>query len=205
MSGKRFIEQVNGNDDNNVKNKLCFDKKTRHILMAGVITWQLAEDFFNILYGFESLPSRKPLTVYINSDGGEIYAMFKIYDHIKNSPLFIITIVAGCATSAGFMVFLAGDLRKALPNAFLGFHAPTFFKNNGESPAESQESAIHQNYLLKIMIRIVKENSNMTEKNIKNHFSVLTMIDAKTALQFGLVSEIINPPKKFLPKSGCKI
>lgn len=186
---------------------LYFNKNLRIISISGVISWQLADEFFNILTGFESMQSRKPITIYINSEGGDTYAMFKIYDHIRNSPLYVVTIVAGSASSAGFIIFLAGDLRQTLPNAVLGFHAPTvyFCAEGSEGPAEADESALHQNRLLNAMIRIVKDSSNMPEKKIKKYFRILTRIDAKTALKFGLAHQIISPPKKVLPKSWRKI
>ena len=79
---------------------LYFNKNLRLISISGVITWSLADEFFNILIGFESLQSKKPLTIYINSEGGDTYAMFKIYDHIRNSQLPVVTVVAGYASSA---------------------------------------------------------------------------------------------------------
>ncbi|OGD25625.1 hypothetical protein A2819_02660 [Candidatus Azambacteria bacterium RIFCSPHIGHO2_01_FULL_40_24] len=186
---------------------LYFNKNLRLISISGVITWSLADEFFNILIGFESLQSKKPLTIYINSEGGDTYAMFKIYDHIRNSQLPVVTVVAGYASSAGFIIFMAGDLRKALPNAVFGFHAPSIYFCGGDSegPAESEESSIHQNRLLDALVRIVKNSSNMPEKMIRKYFQILTRIDVKTALKFGLVHQVINPPKKTVPKSWQKI
>lgn len=200
---KIFGDENNDERESNV----YLDQNSRLISLAGAISWQLADKFFNVLTGFELLPSRKPLTIYINSEGGDIYAMFKVYDHIRNSPLPIVTIVAGYALSAGFIVFLAGDLRKMFPNAFLGFHEPTiYFTGKGsEGPAETGESAFHQNCLLGAMVRIVKNSSNMSEKMIKKYFHILTRIDAKTALKFGLAHQVIEPSKKNLPKSWQKI
>lgn len=194
-------------NDDGEKSRLYFNKNLRLISISGAINWRLADEFFDVLTGFESLPSKKPLTIYINSEGGDAYAMFKIYDHIKNSPLPIITVVAGYAISAGLIIFLAGDLRKVFPNAILGFHAPTiyFCGEGSEGPAETEESAIHQNHLLNTMVGIVKDNSNMSEKTIRKYFQILTRIDVKTAFKFGLAHEVINPPKKVLPKSWQKV
>lgn len=203
ISKKLFGGENNGEETG----RLYFDKNSHLMFISGTISWQLAAEFFSTLTGFESLPSRKPLTVYIDSEGGGTYAMFKIYDHIKNSPLPIITVVAGCALSAGFIIFLAGDLRVAFPNAFLGFHAPTIHFTGGskEGPAEATETALHQNHILKTMVKIVKDNSNMPEKTIGEYFNVLTRIDAQTALKFGLAHQVIDPPKKVLPKPWRKI
>ncbi|HEY4495364.1 MAG TPA: ATP-dependent Clp protease proteolytic subunit [Candidatus Paceibacterota bacterium] len=197
-------DNKNGNEE---AGGLYFNKNLRLISISGVITWSLADEFFNVFTGFESLSLKKPLTIYINSEGGDVYAMFKIYDHIRNSLLPVVTIVVGCASSAGFIIFLAGDLRKALPNAVFGFHAPSIYFCGGgsEGPSETDESAIHQNRLLNAVVKIVKNSSNMSEKNIREYFRILTRIDVKTALKFGLVHEIINPPKKILPKSWSKI
>lgn len=193
--------------DSKEESRLYFNKISRLVSISGMITWQFANEFFNVLTGFESLTSKKPLIIYITSEGGDSYAMFKIYDHIKNSPLPIITMVAGYASSAGFIIFLAGDLRIVFPNTFLGFHAPTaYFHGSGsEGPAEAAESAFHQSRLLDAMVKIVKDNSNMTEEVIREHFRILTRIDAKTALKFGLAHQVANPTKKVLPKSWHKI
>lgn len=204
---KRNRKSSDDENSNEESGKLYFQEKLRLISISGLINWQMADEFFNVLTGFESLPLKKPLTIYINSEGGDIYAMFKIYDHVKNSPIPIVTVAAGYASSAGFIIFMAGDLRQVFPNAILGFHAPTtyFFTEASEGPAEAAESALHQNRLLNTMIKIVKDNSNMPERMIKKYFRILTRIDAKTALKFGLAHEIINPPKKILPKFWRKI
>ena len=201
---KKPSDDGNGNEETG---KVCFIKSLRFISISGVITWQLADEFFNVLTSFESLVSRKPLAIYINSEGGDTYAMFKIYDHIRNSPLFIATIVAGYASSAGFIIFLAGDQRIMFPNAFLGFHATTIYysRDYSEGPAESAESAFHQNQMFDVMVKIVKDNSNMPEKAIRKYFRILTRVDAQTALKFGLAHQVISPPKKVLPKSWNKI
>lgn len=203
---KRQKPSGNKNNNEEVEGSVYLNKNSRLISLAGIISWQLADKFFNVLTGFELLSSRKPLTIYINSEGGDTYAMFKIYDHIRNSHLPIVTIVAGYAASAGFIIFMAGDLRKMFPNAFLGFHAPTIYFHGdiSEGPAETIESAFHQSHLLDAMVKIVKNNSNMSEKMIRDYFRILNRIDAKTALKFGLAHQVIEAPKKILPKSWKK-
>ena len=200
---KRNRKPSNNENNNEELGGLYFNKKLRLISISGVINWQLADEFFNVLTGFESLSLKKPLTIYINSEGGDVYAMFKIYDHIRNSPLPVVTVVAGSASSAGFIIFLAGDLRKALPNAIFSFHAPTtyFCGESSEGPAEAEESALHQKRLLNALVKIVKNSSNMKEEIIRKYFSILNRIDVKTALKFGLAHQVISPPKKILPKS----
>lgn len=204
---KKYKKPYGNENNEEIESNVYLNKNSRLISLAGSISWQLADKFFNVLAGFELLSSRKPLTIYINSEGGDTYAMFKMYDHIKNSFLPVVTIAAGYAASAGFIIFLAGDLRKIFPNTFLGFHAPTiyFIDKGSEGPAETIESAFHQSCLLDAMARIVKDNSNMSEKIIREYFRILTRIDAKTALKFGLAHQIIDPPKKILPKSWQKI
>lgn len=200
---KRFLGQSNDNEEGGLR----FNKKLRRISISGPISQQMAEEFFDMLSDFELLASKKPLTIFINSEGGDTYAMFKIYDHIKNSPIFITTIVAGYASSAGFIIFLAGDLRKIFSHAFLGFHAPTLYYSDGysEGPAEIQESALHQNRLLNALIKIVKDNSNMPEKMIREYFCILTRVDAQTALKLGLAHQIISPQNQIIgpQKRSC--
>lgn len=202
------VKRLHGDSDiKGIESKIYIDGNRRIISIAGAVNWQLADAFSNAMNDFGSLSVKRPVTVFINSTGGDIYDMFKVYDHLKSSPIPVVTIVAGCAFSAGLIIFLGGDLRKVYSNAFLGFHAPTayFRLDSSKGPAETAEYAHHHDDLLNAMVRVVRRNSLMSEETIRKYFQVLTRIDARTALKFGLAHQIISHSEKILPKSWKKI
>ena len=65
---------------------------------------------------------RKPITVYINSVGGEVDAGFELIDAIETSSTPVHTVVLGAAYSMAFLVSLAGHKRYAMPSAKFLMH-----------------------------------------------------------------------------------
>ena len=185
--------------------QIFYDEKLRIMTISGYINDTLADTFFShFMTTFETKASRKPVKFYINSGGGDMYAVFKFFDHITSSPIPFITIVCGEAFSGAFILFLAGSRRLIHANATLGFHVPTRYLSRGdtgEGPNEAIGIACHQKDLWQRMIGIVKRNSNMSERLIRDHFGFTKRINADTALKFGLAHEIIGPAEKVLPKN----
>jgi len=54
-----------------------------------------------------------PITVKIESDGGDLYPGFAIAGRIRSSPCEVITEALGNCMSVAFLIFAAGDVRRA--------------------------------------------------------------------------------------------
>lgn len=64
----------------------------------------------------------REITIFIKSDGGDLYAGLCAMDHIAASPCHITTVADGlCASSASIML-LGGDRRLIMPNARILIH-----------------------------------------------------------------------------------
>lgn len=66
---------------------------------------------------------RKPIKFYIESYGGDIYAMWAIIDSILASKTPVYTYCHGTCMSAGLKIFLAGEKRFASKHATFMFHS----------------------------------------------------------------------------------
>lgn len=66
--------------------------------------------------------ARKPIIIYIASNGGEVDAGFQLIDVIENSKTPVYTVNLCNAYSMGFLIGLAGHKRFALPNAKFLMH-----------------------------------------------------------------------------------
>ena len=85
--------------------------------MAAVIIQQL-------LY-LDTVTSKDPVQIYINSPGGCVVSGLAIYDTIKHMKRDVATVAVGMAASMGaFMLTCGGKkgLRKVMPNAQVMFH-----------------------------------------------------------------------------------
>lgn len=65
---------------------------------------------------------RKPIQIYINSYGGNVYDMWMFIDTILTSRTPVHTYCDGYAMSAAFQIFLAGHKRFVGPHATLMYH-----------------------------------------------------------------------------------
>ena len=101
--------------------------KTRTILISEEVTSELAKRVYQNLLLLEADDPEKPITVMINSPGGEADSGFGIYDMLRFVRPPIRTIVAGLCASAAILIFIAakkGD-RLSLPHSRFLLHQPS--------------------------------------------------------------------------------
>ena len=98
-----------------------FDK--RCININGAITDALALDFTDKILEL-NLESDQPITILINSLGGEINSGLLMYDAIVGSKAPIRMICRGRAYSMGAILFACANERYMLPNSELMLHQP---------------------------------------------------------------------------------
>lgn len=66
--------------------------------------------------------SRKPIILYINSNGGSVPDGYAVIDAIMNSITPVYTVNQGYCYSMGFLIFLAGHKRYCMPSATFLMH-----------------------------------------------------------------------------------
>lgn len=64
----------------------------------------------------------KPVTVYINSPGGDMFEGIAIYNRLREHSQSVTTKVLGLAASAASVIYLAGEQRQVASSAFLMIH-----------------------------------------------------------------------------------
>jgi len=75
-----------------------------------------------ISYNLKELIEAKCLIVTISTYGGNMHSGFAIYDLLVDSPFKIVTVGLGKVMSAGFLIFLAGDVRRSNENTRFMIH-----------------------------------------------------------------------------------
>ena len=163
-------------------------------------TEEVATDFHEkVLAKFEDNP-HKPITININSFGGEVtslLAMLDTMDYIRGiapEDFYFITVAKGKAISAGAMMLSYGDFRFAEPKSQIMIHQVVggVFGSHPENESEFQEIDRMNQLLLSLLQKRCKLNTTMKElKELLAHNLYLTPQEAKT---FGLV-DIVGYPK----------
>lgn len=172
--------------------------QTRHLMnrcifLTGEITSELANTFLSQLLYLEK-ESDEPVTIYVNSPGGEVNAGLMIYDAIQGSSLQINMICAGMAASMAAIILAGGQKgrRYILKHSKVMIHEPliangvggsaTSIKNISESILETRE----------IVNGLLAEHTGKKIEEINEATSFDNFMNAKEAISFGLCDEIIE-------------
>jgi len=107
---------------NKVFSKSGLHIESRELAIEGEITPSMASKFRKSLLLLENI-NLEPVTVTINSEGGDVYSMFAIIDLIKTSPCTITTQALGLVASAALPIFCAGENRNVFSNTTFMHHA----------------------------------------------------------------------------------
>ena len=140
-------------------------------------------------------PKEKPLTILINSPGGDCYDGFSVIDLMETSRLKIQTVAIGLIASMASMIVTAGSpgMRVMTKNAFIMTHQfSTYFEGKYHEILATRD---HDDELHRRFIEHFRKHTTMTEKQIKDVFLGPSdkWITAKEALKYGLCDRIQNP------------
>lgn len=169
---------------------------TRHLMnriifLTGSIDSEMADNFLSQFIYLEE-ESDEPVTIYINSPGGEVNAGLMIYDTIQGSRLPINMVCTGMAASMAAILLAGGqkERRYILKHSKVMIHEPllssgvggsaTSIKNISDSILETRE----------IVNGILAEHTgkSMEEINEATHFD--NYMNAKEAIEFGICDKI---------------
>jgi len=166
--------------------------KTRTILVSEAISDELAKKVYQQLLVLEADSKEKPITVIVNSPGGEADSGFGIYDMLRFVDIPIQTIVAGLCASAGVMVFLGGDdgKRFTLPNSRFLLHQPSSQSYGQASDLQiaSEEIVRLREQYNKIVADVTGKDLETVTKDANRDF----WLSATEAVDYGLAKKVVN-------------
>ena len=141
----------------------------------------------------ESENPDKDINIYINSPGGDINALFAIYDTMQYIKPEINTICLGQAASAAAVLLAAGTpgKRLALPHSRILIHQP--HASSGYAQATDIELAAREIMRLKISLEeVLARHSGQTPERIAADTDRDYVMTAAEAKDYGLIDEVID-------------
>ncbi len=164
--------------------------KDRIIFITGEINDHLANIVVSELLYLDSI-NHDDIYIYINSPGGSITSGMAIYDTFNYVKSDIKTIVVGLAASMAAFLLACGTPKKryALPNAEVMIHQPL-----GGTQGQVTDIKIATDRIIKIKKKLNKILASKTNKSIAKITKDTerdNFMDAKEALKYGLIDEII--------------
>ncbi len=148
----------------------------------------------------------RDISLYINSPGGSISAGLAIYDTMQYVKPDVATICVGQASSMA-AVLLAGGAkgkRMALPHARVLLHQPLAFGLGGQAT----DIDIHAKDILRLRQRlneILAAHTGQALEKINADTERDFILEAKDALEYGIIDRVITQREVPAPASGKKV
>jgi ATP-dependent Clp protease protease subunit len=154
------------------------------------------------LIHLESENPDKDINIYINSPGGDISALFAIYDTMQFIKNDIATICLGQAASAAAVLLAAGTKGKrlALPHSRVLLHQP--YAQVGYSQVTDLELAARERLRMReILEEILAKHTGQPIDRIHKDTDRDFVMEATAAKEYGIIDEVIST-REFADRSG---
>ena len=166
--------------------------KQRVIMIARQIDRMQMERSTSALLLLDGRNRERPITVFVNSPGGDADSGFAIYDAMRFVRAPVRTICAGLAASAAVPIFLGArkGMRYALPNSRFLLHQPSMQMMGAASDVE-----ITANEIERIRARynkIIEDETGRPAAKVKADCNRDFWLNAQEAVDYGLVDRIIT-------------
>jgi ATP-dependent Clp protease protease subunit len=165
--------------------------KARTVIISGEINQITAERAMTQLLAMAA-ENDKPITVFINSQGGHVEAGDTIHDIVRFITPEVRMVGTGWVASAGALIFVSvpRTLRYCLPNTRFLLHQPA-----GGMGGTASDIAIEAREIVKMrerLNRIFARETGQTLERIEDDTTRNFWLDADTAKSYGLVGQIIE-------------
>lgn len=149
-------------------------------------------EFYNKVDEDIPVEERKPITVYVDSPGGDLCSCFSMIDTINNSKTPIHAHVIGNAASCGFLFTISCHKRIGTPLSSYLFHKGS--AGMAGTADQVLSSTNHYSKQLKQMKKIVLDKTNISNAKWKKIEKDDYWMDANEALKLGVIDEIAGNP-----------
>jgi ATP-dependent Clp protease protease subunit len=169
--------------------------RNRIIFLGTPINDQIANLIIAQLLFLNQEDRESPISMYINSPGGQVYSGLAIYDTMQMITNPVATYAVGVTASFGTLLLAAGSkgMRYALPHATMHMHQPL-----GGAQGQATDIEIQAREILRLKARlneILAFHTNRSLEDIERDTDRDYYMDAKAAADYGLVDQVLEVPE----------
>jgi ATP-dependent Clp protease, protease subunit len=172
--------------------KMLIEK--RRIFLSAAVDEKSAQEIIKNLWYLDSLDTKKPILLVINSPGGSVDSGFAIWDQVKMIKAPVYTLVTGLAASMGSILSLCAEKSKrfATKNARFMIHQPLIA---GVIQGQATDLEIQAKEIIKTreaLVEIYRIKTGKEKKQIEKALDRDTWMSASEAKEFNLIDEIVD-------------
>jgi len=176
----------------------------RDIYLVGDIEKDTARSAIERLREFAS-QSSKPITIYINSAGGNVTDGLAIHDSVRyliSKGIEITIVVQGMAYSMGSVVLQAASpgRRFAFPHSWIMIHEPAKWAGWQSTTAAAQHLDRLKQMQAQIYRILAGRSGRPLRQIIRDTKRTDFYLDAFRAREYGLIDEVLGPAESVLPE-----
>lgn len=165
----------------------------RSIMFTDEVNPESANELISHLIALELEDGTLPITLYINSPGGEVNSGLAVYDVIMNLSVPVNTVCIGMAASMASVIFLAGRKRSMYEHTKIMIHDPILTGLSGSKRAlELEKEAERLMETRKLIGSIIAERTGNPLKKVLDKTKEDCYMDASEAIKFGIATEVIG-------------
>ena len=170
--------------------------RDRKIFLVGEVNDESCNELIKELLYMETEDDSKPITLFINSPGGDVGSGLAVYDTIRLLKSPVTAVVTGIAASMASIILLgcSEDRRLMLPSSKVMIHDCSWGRHEmgGKKPFEVEEELNQLKKTNERLISILAERTGRTVKEISRVTKSDSYFDAEEAVEFGLASKVID-------------
>lgn len=164
----------------------------RIVFLGTAIDEQVANLIVGQLLHLDAEDPGRPISLYINSPGGEMTGFFAILDTMQYLQSPVSTICVGQAASAAAVLLAAGEpgRRCALPNARVLLHQP-----HGGAQGQSVDIEIQVREMVEMrerMVQVLVEATGNDEARIVADLDRDFILRGAQAVEYGVIDEVLT-------------
>lgn len=171
------------------------DKQERAIWIDSDIddcTYEITKQIYEYNRQDKDIPveSRKPIKIYINSFGGDLYQCFALISAIGASKTPVYTINTGVAMSAGMIILLSGHKRFAVKYSIAMCHSGS--GSVGGDFEQTQSAMDNYKKMVDAMKTYILERTKIDSKTLSRKWTKDWYMFADEQVSLGVANEIVE-------------
>lgn len=164
----------------------------RELELTGAVDAESCAGIIRGLIYLQRQDAKAPITLYVNSPGGEVQSGLALYDTMQAVSCPVHTVCLGMAASMGALIFIAGDERQILPHGRVMIHDPLIGGGIGGSALSVKARADDLMRIRDITAEVISRHSGMPLEHVFELTASDTYFEAQAAVDAGLADRIIT-------------
>ena len=164
----------------------------RELELTGAVDAESCAGIIRGLIYLQRQDAKAPITLYVNSPGGEVQSGLALYDTMQAVSCPVHTVCLGMAASMGALIFIAGDERQILPHGRVMIHDPLIGGGIGGSALSVKARADDLMRIRDITAEVISRHSGIPLWRVFELTASDTYFEAQAAVDAGLADRIIT-------------